>query len=166
MKQTGRVLFFVLSLLAPITSWAVLTDFDGATKRFADYTGQGKWTIVMFWASDCHVCNAEAEQYIQFHEAHKSSNASVLGVSLDGMARLEAARSFIKRHDVTFPNLIGEPQAVAELYQSLTSDHWMGTPTFLVFDPQGVLRAAQSGAVPADLIESFIKQNSPAADNK
>lgn len=166
MKQTGRMLFCVLALLAPMASWAVLTDFDGAPKRLTDYTGHGKWTIVMFWASDCHVCNAEAEQYIQFHESHKQRNASVLGISLDGNARLDAARNFIKRHDVTFPNLIGEPEAVADMYQELTRDYWVGTPTFLVFDPQGNLKAAQPGAVPAELIESFIKQHSPGADKQ
>jgi len=160
------MLFFVLTLLAPMACWAVLTDFEGAAKQLSDYTGQGKWTIVMFWASDCHVCNAEAEQYIQFHENHKAHNASVLGISLDGSARLAAARDFIKRHDVTFPNLIGEPEAVANLYQELTRSYWMGTPTFLVFDPQGELKAAQPGAVPAELIESFIKQSTTDADKQ
>lgn len=146
--------------------WAELTDFEGATTRLADYTGQGKWTIVMFWASDCHVCNAEVEQYIQFHEAHKESDANVLGISLDGNARLAAAREFIKRHDVTFPSLIGEPEAVANLYQELSRSYWVGTPSFLVFNPQGELKAAQPGAVPAGLIESFIKQNNTAADKQ
>ena len=65
---------------------------------------------------------------------------------------------------MTFPNLVGEPQELAELYQSLTSNEWVGTPSFLVYNPKGELLAAQAGAVPTELIEKFIKESSKAAN--
>jgi len=34
-----------------------LADFDGNPKAISDYSGKGKWLVVMIWASDCHVCN-------------------------------------------------------------------------------------------------------------
>lgn len=165
MKQTVRFLFVIVGFLVVTSSWAAFKDFDGKPQPLADYIGKGKWTVVMFWASDCRVCNAEIGQYIQFHQDHKDKDASILGVSLDGQARLEAARDFIKRHAVPFPSLVGEPEEIANLYQSLTSSHWLGTPSFLVYNPAGQLMAAQAGAVPPDLIEKFIQENSKAANN-
>jgi len=160
-----RLFLVVFSMVVVSSSWADLKDFNGKPQKIEDYTGKGKWTVVMFWASDCHVCNAEVEQYIQFHQLHKSKDASILGVSLDGQAKLEAARNFVSRHSVRFPNLVGEPEEVADLYQTLTNTSWVGTPTFLVYNPDGELKAAQAGAVPAELIEQFIKDNTRTATN-
>jgi len=44
-------------------------------------------------------------------------------------------------------------------FQLLTGSRWVGTPTFLVFGPDGELMAKQAGAVPTDLIEQFIAAN-------
>ena len=46
-------------------------------------------------------------QYVDFHEFHKDKDAVMLGVSLDGRNR-EAAQEFIRRHQVSYPNLINE----------------------------------------------------------
>jgi peroxiredoxin len=161
-KQALRSLLALVCMLVVASSWAELKDLDGATHKLADFTGKGKWTVVMLWASDCRVCNAEIAQYIQFNNSHKDKDASILGISLDGQSRLDAARGFIKRHAVTFPSLIGEPEQVAELYQNLTGNEWLGTPSFLVYSPSGELLAAQAGAVPVDLIEQFIQANKPS----
>ncbi|MBI1422565.1 MAG: redoxin domain-containing protein [Gammaproteobacteria bacterium] len=137
-------------------------DLGGKPERLADYTGKGKWTVVMFWAADCRVCNAEMGHYIQFGQDHQDK-VSMLGISLDGQAGLDAARAFIKRHAVPFPNLVGEPVTVATLYQTLTHHTWVGTPSFLVYNPKGELIGAQEGAIPPALIVKFINDNTPPA---
>lgn len=136
----------------------LLKDFEGGLHSLNEYTGQGKWTVVMLWASDCGVCNAEAKHYVAFHTAHKDKDATILGVSLDGWAKKAEAEKFIQRHAVTFPNLIESPEKVAALYSYVTGEQWIGTPTFLVYSPAGELLAAQVGAVSTDIIESFIEK--------
>lgn len=134
-----------------------LTDFSGQSKEISDYTGNGKWRIVMIWASDCHVCNQEAHSYVKFNEEHKDKDAQMLGISMDGKAKQKDAEAFIKRHQLNFPNLIGEPVDVAMDYMRLTGAEWVGTPTFLIYGPKGELLAKQEGAVPVELIENFMK---------
>lgn len=142
---------------------AVLQDFKGKSKSIDDFTGNGKWTVVMIWASDCHICNKEASAYVDFQFTHADDDARVLGISIDGQAKKVEAERFIERHKINFPNLIGEPQAVAQLYTDLTGATFIGTPVFLFYNPQGVLVAQQAGAVPTDLIEEFIQQQPLAA---
>lgn len=144
----------------------VFQDMDGNNRVLSDYTGKGKWTVVMLWVSDCHVCNQEASEYDAFHDKHKEVDARMLGISMDGIEGRKDAMAFIKRNDVGFPNLIGDPQTVASLYIGLTGGDWVGTPTFLVFSPSGELKAAQPGAVPVSLIEEFIHKNSQTAESK
>lgn len=168
MRRITRILSLMslILIMANVYAADMLKTLDGKPAALSDYTGKGLWTVVMLWASDCHVCNSEAEQYIQFHEDNKDKTARVLGVSLDGQAKLDAAKGFIKRHDVTFNSLIGEPQDVAGMYEELTGGHWVGTPTFLIYDRTGKLQAAQPGAVPADIIEGFIRDHEIAAKSK
>lgn len=137
-----------------------LTDFDGNPASINDYTGNGKWLVVMFWASDCHICSKEAHQYVALHERHKDGNISVLGVSTDGMQNKDAAQTFIKEHKLNFPNLIGSLEDIAGMYYDLTGNHWIGTPTFFIYNPEGKLRIADAGAIPAQMIEDFIDENS------
>jgi peroxiredoxin len=134
-------------------------DFSGKHQVLENYTGKGKWLVVMMWASDCHICNREAHQYVDFHMVHSDTDATVLGISLDGESRKKEARKFIKKHSIDFPNLIAEPEYVSGLYLELTGQNFAGTPSFLIFSPEGELKAAQAGAVPTILIEDFIKKN-------
>jgi peroxiredoxin len=135
------------------------TDFAGEPRSIESYTGDGKWLVVMIWAHDCHVCNIEAESYAQFHEAHKDRDARMLGISLDGQAKKAEAEAFVERHALPFPNLIGEPAAVMLHYMMLTESSFLGTPTLLVYGPDGKLKAAQAGAVPVESIERFMEKN-------
>jgi len=45
-------------------------------------------------------------------------------------------------------------------YGMLTGASFRGTPTILIYDPDGELRAAQAGAVPVDVIEAYIAKHS------
>ncbi|MGW8227820.1 MAG: peroxiredoxin family protein [Gammaproteobacteria bacterium] len=151
-------------LLVPVAHAAGLQDFNGKPKDISDYSGKGKWLVVMIWASDCRVCNKEAHAYVDFHFVHSDDDAQVLGISIDGQAKMAEAQKFIERHKINFPNLIGEPAVVANLFTQLTGTHFAGTPAFLFYDPKGELRAQQLGAVPIKLIEDFIKQPTAAAN--
>lgn len=153
-------LLLTLLLLTPglAAAAAPLTDFAGKPQQIDDYAGHGKWLVVMFWASDCPVCNAEVHQYNDFHTFHQDSDATVLGISLDGAGKLAEAKAFVARHEVGFPNLIGEPEAVSALYGALVGRPLEGTPAFLIYDPAGKLVAARVGAVPANRIEEFISR--------
>lgn len=168
MNSIKHRLLYLVTLMAwlmflPAAQAGGLQDFDGQPKSISDYTGKGKWLVVMIWASDCHVCNQEAHAYVDFHFVHADEDAQVLGITIDGQAKKADALKFIERHKVNFPSLIGEPADVANLFSELTGTYFVGTPAFLFFDPKGDLRAQQVGAVPPELIENFIKQQTTAS---
>jgi peroxiredoxin len=110
----------------------------------------------MLWASDCHVCNTEARHYVEFHERYRHRNAAALGIALDGRAQHAAARAFIERNALTFPNLIADAVPLQRWYEELTGEPFFGTPTFLIIAPGGAIAAKQAGAAPVALIENFI----------
>ena len=160
-KLTLLSLLGLLFFSAPVSAeMKGFEDFNGKPQVLENYIGKGKWLIVMMWASDCHICNREAHQYVDFHLVHSDTDATVLGISLDGASRKKEAEKFIKRHSVDFPNLIAEPEFVESYYGTATGQFFAGTPTFLIYAPDGELKATQAGAVPTSLIEEFIKKES------
>ena len=164
MKSASMVLLLTLSaaVLAQSDGLSVFSDLDGEPKQLEEYTGDGKWLVVMIWASDCHICNLEAPTYDAFHKAQQDKGISVLGITMDGEEKKAAAKTFIERHKLSFPNLIGEPGMVGLYYAAMTQESLRGTPTFLVYDPDGKLAAAQPGAVSVEAIERFIAKKNAA----
>ncbi len=138
----------------------LLRDFDGAPHQLEEYTGKGKWLVAIIWASDCHICDKEMPSYEAFHRQHAAKDAEVLGISLDGEERQLDAEQFIEDHGMSFTNLIAEPAPLMGYYAMLTGSSFVGTPTLLLYDPQGRLRAAQAGAVPVKVIEDYIASHS------
>lgn len=161
-KNSLKTFLILILLVVPMSVIAKdkLFDFTGKQHQLTEYTGKGKWTIVMIWGHDCHVCNDEAHQYVAFHNKHKNKDAIVVGLSLDGKKIQKKAEAFVKRHKVNFDTLIGEYDEVAGIYEDLTGVQFSGTPTFLIYNPKGELKAQQAGAVPAELIEQFIEKES------
>ena len=149
------ILLLTLGLALPVAA-DPLSTFSGEPADLAAYTGQGQWTVVKIWVSDCHVCNQEAHEYVAFHAKHQANDARMLGISLDGRDHLADAEGFVKRHELNYPSLIVDWEGGNRLFYQLTGTPLNGTPAFLLFTPEGELVAQQVGAVPVNLIETFI----------
>jgi len=163
-------LLMIASLLIPSMSTladiSVLRDLEGNEQTINNYLKKGKWLVVMVWASDCFICNKEAKHYVDLHNRRKDNDLEILGLSIDGWGNRSEAIQFVKRHRISFPNLIGENIYISNLYTKLSGQYLTGTPAFLVFDQNGELLAVQIGAVPTSDIEQFIKDNTQDTKNR
>ncbi len=167
MIQKTRILHRAMALLLTMGLFSGLAQADAA---FRDMQGNittleaqqtpGEWTVVMIWASDCHICNQEVGEYSQFHLKYADKNANIVGISIDGSQGLADAKSFIQRNEVLFPSLIADVETVARWYQMRTGESFRATPTFVLIDGDGEVRAAQPGAVPTQIVEDFIAAKS------
>jgi len=154
-----KLIFYILITLLPLTVSAAVPDFSlkdlsGKEHKISEYIGNGQWTVVVMWAEDCEVCNAEIAGIDMFHEEFKDKNTRILGVSIDGWDKIDMARDFVKRHDLSFPNLIVEPDM--KYIGKFGGGDFIGTPTFYIYTPEGEIVASQAGGVPMNIIEDFI----------
>ena len=158
MAPISRLLLAMLLSLALATAAQAdpLSTFDGAPADIAAYLGDGKWTVVKLWSSDCHVCNTRAHDYVAFHARHRDVDARMLGISLDGLRGIANAEAFVAQHRLNYDNLIIDWEGGRRLFYEITGSTLSGTPGFMLFSPEGRLVAQQVGAVPIELIETFI----------
>jgi thiol-disulfide isomerase/thioredoxin len=96
--------------------------------------GQSK--IVVFWASWCEPCAQEAPG-VQRVSQSAIGHGRVIGV--DWNDALSGARSFIKAHSWTFPNVRDGEGTVGSAYRLI------GLPTTFIVDSRGRIRAMLSG---------------------
>ena len=160
---------FVATVLAAVllaSSSAARADLelhsvdDGRPVALDSLTGQGKWTLVMIWATACILCRSQKPVISEFHEKHKDSDAHVIGVALDGVRNIGKIRRYIDEHNVTFPNYISQFESAATHYFGVTDEQFRGTPTYLLFSPEGELIGKNPGLLSAEAIEEFINRKS------
>ena len=133
---------------------------DGQPASLESLTGQGRWTLVMIWATTCILCQSQKPIISAFHEKHKNLDAHVVGIALDGVRNIGKVRKYIDEHNVTFPNYVSQMQPTALHYFGITDEQFRGTPTYLLFSPEGELIGKNPGLLSAEAIENFIARKS------
>lgn len=133
---------------------------DGTPISLDDLTGQGKWTLVMIWATNCHICHIQKPEISAFHNKHKDSDAHVVGIALDGIDQIDAVSDYIAKNNVSFPSYVGNVAIIASHYFGMTEENLRGTPTYLLFNPEGELLGNNPGQLSVEAIESFMARKS------
>lgn len=132
---------------------------DGESVPLSQYFEPGKWTMVMMWTTYCGACRSQYPSVSAFHDKHKNVDAKVIGMSLDGFAEVEKVRAYIAGKPMTFESSIVEADAIRGAYKALTEESFTGTPTYLMFNPQGDLVAHVPGLIAVEDIERYIAEN-------
>ena len=126
-------------------------DFDAAFNN-------GKWTLVKIWQANCHVCGEQAPMISAAHDERDDFTA--VGISVDGRKGLTVANRFVDRHEPSYPNFVGELSIIAVNFQILTEEAFRGTPSYLLFNPENELMAAQAGLISKEALFGFIDSKS------
>lgn len=147
-------LALLMSAAQAVAPDIALQSLDGRPRNVNEFIGQGKWVIVVFWAHDCGICAKEIHKMNAFHAAHQDKDAIVLGVTIDGAARLDQARGFASKHQLQFMNLVTEPEV--EIIQQFGGGKFVGTPTQYFYDPKGRIVGRKIGPLAGEDLEAFI----------
>ena len=158
-----RGILAVLVLLVGATQPALATgpfndlvSMSGEEMDGLPQADDGKWTLVMFWAADCHACEAQKPDISAFSDKHKDGKISVVGISLDGRSNLVEIQAHEKASKATFDSYIGELVLIASNIQLLTDESFRGTPTYMLLDPENNVIAYNPGMLVMSDLDSFV----------
>jgi len=133
-----------------------LVDLNGKYANAETSVGNGKWTLVMIWATDCVPCKIQKPKVSAFYKEYKDTLADVFGIALDGPSQLKIVNDYITEHQPAFPNFVGDRLMMETNYTNLTGNNLLVTPTYLLFNPSGELKGNSSGEISAAGILNFI----------
>lgn len=126
------------------------TDLEG--KPVDTATWKGKPGVINVWASWCAPCRVEAPEL----QAVARRNPDVHFLGLDTRDSDAAARAFIAKYGITYPNLPDpDGQRVLAFSASLPPQ---AIPSTLLIDAQGRVAGRFLGAVTASQLEDALKQ--------
>lgn len=158
MKKLLIIIVTTILFQSPFVTAFEIEDFQGKKINLDDKLGQGSWTLVMFWAHHCGVCKTEFPIFSDFH--NKRDDVDVIGVSIDGEEGKHLAQAFIDTYQPSFPSYLASLTIAAANYQVITEENFRGTPTFLLFKPDGTLLGNNPGKLSVEALERFIDSNS------
>lgn len=133
-----------------------LVTVDGVAVTDEADVGNGKWTLVMIWQVQCPICKTMKPLLSDFHDRHKDTDAEVYGVALDGVEKLDEVKQYMIDNDVSFPTYVGELALIGLNFAANAQEPFKGTPTYMLFDPNGNFRAVDESYLDIDSLERFI----------
>ena len=109
-----------------------LKTLDGSTIALHDL--RGKAVLLNFWTSWCVACRDESPLLESFYQAHRVDGLVILGVNITSEDTLDAARTYVKEMQLSFPIPLDEGGSVSKQYQV------PGLPVSFFIDTQGIIR--------------------------
>jgi peroxiredoxin len=108
-------------------------DMEGKTLSLEKF--KGKVVLLDFWATWCGPCRQEMPNVKRVYKKYNKSGFEIVGISLD--SRLDQVQSYIKKHEVSWPNHFdgkGWGNGVAQKYKVSS------IPATYLIDRQGKIR--------------------------
>ena len=133
-----------------------LQALDKSRVNLLDYVGDGSWTLVMFWSTDCIPCEEQKPMIEAFHQSHHTRNAKVVGIALDGMENQAGIQELVDHHQPSYPNLVVFTDVFHRQFKELTDKPFRATPTYLLFSPDGQLAGTRAGKIERSMLESIV----------
>lgn len=160
-RRYGYRIAATMILFAAITGFARasvaeqgLYSPDGASTTLDAHLVGGDWMVVMLWATNCSICVTEFPKFSRLHE--EGHGRRVLGIALDGANNGAAVDAFYARTGAKFPTLLADLSVYRGSYRTITGEELKGTPTFMLYNPEGRLVGLNLGPMRVEALERFI----------
>jgi len=148
----------LLVSIVPLNAQAFLvSDFSGNRVDVRDYTGDGRWTIVMLWQLQCELCEIQKPTIEAFHKKYKGSKAHVVGLVMDGHEYMPQIKQFVKEKPTLFPSHVVFGDVFGDQIQKETGKSFYTAPGYLVYSPDGELRMAINSRINIDELVGFLE---------
>jgi thiol-disulfide isomerase/thioredoxin len=150
-----KSIMIALSLLTASVASAMdaeFVDLSGKTVKLSDF--RGKWVVVNYWATWCPPCVKEIPELQTFHDAHRLTDAVVLGINHEE-GDIAKVQQFAESYLVTYPIL----RATGRIGNKTPFGALKGLPTTFMVTPEGELIAAHTGMVDEKALSKFIQEN-------
>lgn len=125
---------------------------DGKEVKLSDYVGNGKYTLVDFWASWCGPCIRQTAVIKDIQQKYANDERlQILGVAV--WDEVEATLGAIEKHGLTWPCIVDAQSVPTDLY-GIT-----GIPCIILFGPDGTIlsRDKQDDELRADVDAALAK---------
>jgi thiol-disulfide isomerase/thioredoxin len=117
---------------------------------------EGRWELVMFWATYCSICKKDFEKLAEFIKDNPSINLTIVGVVTDGLEAKQKALSQIDSRNLNYTHVLTDFDQSNELYQDITQSKLIGVPSQLLYNTKNELVGFSRNAIDLDALEIVV----------
>ncbi len=154
-RYTLHTLLIALLLLVATPLYAFSDLNKQQPIAIQDLVGKGRWTVFEIWDSSCLICRDTIHEITRFSTSFP--NADVYGISTDGTMGRSDALAFVREHHLQFPHILTHFVEMSDFLLTHAGERLIGTPTLMLYTPEGQLLAVQPGPVTAKELIAFIQ---------
>lgn len=137
----------------------LLETMDRQRVDLTDYIANDRWTLMMFWATDCVACEEQKPALEAFYRNNLDGAATVVGIATDGVEFQEQIEKLNKLHNPSYPNFMAYSDVFRRQYEELAGKEFRITPTFLLFDADGNLHGRKYGYLDFSGLQQLVSAN-------
>lgn len=157
-----KYLVIVIALVASVSNALAndggirLKDMLSQEAVLEKIVNEEKYTLVMVWATDCPICEKQKPMIQAFQNDFADTRATVIGIANDGQAKINDINNLIDKHQPTYPNYVASPETFFSDFERVTGQEFRGTPTYILYDQEGVLMGVAVGPIDRDRLYNIV----------
>lgn len=125
-----------------------IADLQGKPVNIVEFTGNGKITVLSFWASWCSPCKRELDAIAELYpDWQKDYNMQLAAITIDNARALTQVKPIVEEKGWEYHILVDSKQ---ELQQAL---NFQAVPQTFVVDGEGNIVYQHEGYTPGDEYE-------------
>lgn len=114
---------------------------------------EGRWELVMFWATYCPVCKTDFEKLTTFINDNPDLPFTVVGVVVDGVDEKEKALKQIDDRNLDYAHVITDFDHGSKFYTQASNSALVGVPSQLLYNKDNQLVGYSRNAIDIEALE-------------
>ncbi len=118
-----------------------IENLDGTTVDLKDYVGNGKITVLSFWATWCSPCQRELDAYMEVYPEWKEMGVDIVAITTDNSRSLPKVRRIIETKGWKFTMLADSKSNISNVlgFQSIPQTYLVNQKGEIVYSHAGYL---------------------------
>lgn len=123
-----------------------------------DQLQEGRWELVMFWATYCQVCKKDFINLGDFIEDNPDLPFTLVGVVVDGVEEKAKTEELIEDRELNYVHILTDYETANEFYTKNTDMQLIGTPSYILYDKDNKLVGVNPNGIDIEALELFFDQ--------
>lgn len=117
---------------------------------------EGRWELVMFWATYCHICKKDFEKLADFIKDNPSIPLTIVGVVTDGVEEKQKVLRQINERNLNYTHVLTDFDHSNALYKDVTQSTLIGVPSQLLYNTENKLAGFSRNSIDLDALELLV----------
>ena len=146
----------IFSSIASADQANIIQPEDDIDQVVTEQLQQGRWELVMFWATYCPICKRDFVKLAAFFEDNPEIPITIVGVVADGVEQKDKALSQIQKRELNYSHILTNFERSKNFFQKQAETNLIGVPSYLLYNTKNEMVGFNHHAIDVDALEIYV----------